>query len=426
MLMCVRRIIPEALLLVALLAPLRAGRAQAQLIEGVSGWADAVVGLSTTKWTGARVPYPTPQPRPATEVRLSSQSLPLSVHGQAADGPRLLEVLAAAEATHELLSAAGLQAGFGDAGQGGSGGRDLYVVAHPTSGAAAYPDASGNFAALDGARAYGVIDDRVPSERVFVCTAQALLEAQLLELDPAEAPSVRESVAAYFARLVTGEPGCDDGTQPDDLRRDNPFAHPSSGAAWWHQLAGREDRNRGVFMHEMWQFARQRTWEGHDLRASPDLFEAIAKALDLKRVEFAHVASEIAMERALTGFAPVRSLAFESLPAFLPKTELTPAASLSVVVRLKEPRPGVRVRVWAEGAPGARYALAASGLDGEDQLLALVEAPVRKEPTSQLSVELNDATRAVLITVINLGADPPDLDAPIASHDVALTIDHVP
>src|SRR5690606_25583381 len=102
------------------------------------------------------------------------------------------------------------------------------------------------------------------------------------------------------------------------------------------------------------------------------------------------------------------------------------SAALSLVVRLNAPRPGVRVRVWAHGALGARYALAASPLDEADQPLALIEAPVRKEPSSQLSVELNEATRAVLITLVNLGEGTPDLDPPVESHDVALTIDHVP
>jgi hypothetical protein len=434
--MCVRRFDPGRLRRIALLLALAAQPifahalrrpAQAQLIDGITSYADSMVGLSTTKWRGQRVPFPTPRPRPATTARLDSSKAPVSVHGRSADAQgaaRLSAVLEAAEAVHALTSAAGLLASFGDAGQGGTGSRDLYVVEHADAGARAYADASGNFSALDGTRAYAVIDARLPSDRVFVCTAQALFEARLLELDPAEAEVLRTSSAAYFASLITGERGCDDGIEQEDALRDTPFAYATSGAEWLRALAAREDENRGVFLDQMWHFARQRTWEGRDLRGSPDLFEAIAKALELKRMEFADVVSALALERAHSGRLPARSLDVATLPAFLPLLELAPLGSRAVVVRMREPRPGTRLRVWSRGEAGARYVLACERLDRNDATLAHLQAAARKDPTSQLSIELDQQTVAVLITVTNVGADVPDLDPPLASHGVALTIDH--
>lgn len=399
--------------------------AKAQLIDGLSGWADVTVGLSTAKWKGPRVPFPVPRVRPARAVRFESLSAPLAVHGEARHGTRMLAVLRAAEAVHELTSAAGLLESFGDAGQGGTSARDIYLLDDALAAAGAYPDASGNFSALDGTRAYAVLDARLPSDRVFACTAQALIDARLLELDPAEAEILRQSSAAYFASLLTGEPLCEDGMQNLDLNRDRPFVNAVQGAEWLEQLGARQDRNRGVFLDEMWQFARQRTWEGQDLRASPDLFEAIAKALELEREEFLDVASAIAMTRARTGFAAVRGLPFAALPAFMRKVELEPLESVLIVVRLPEPRPGTRLRVWSKGDAGARFVLAAERLDENDAPLSYLQAATRKDPTSQLSVELDDKTRAVLIAVTNVGAEGiPDFDPPVTAHAVAVTVDH--
>lgn len=428
--MYVRRSPPERLLSLALLLAITAiaPRAAAQLIDGITGWADSTIGLSTGKWRGPRVPFPTPRARPHAPVRLDSAIAPVSVHGQAQnprEAQRLLDVLAAAEAVHALTSASGVLPVRGDAGEGGTAGRDLYVVEQTDESARAYADASGNFSALDGTRAYAVLDARLPSDRVFTCTAQALFDAALLELDPAEAEIVRRSSAAYFASLITGERGCDEGSEPEDLTRDTPFADATSGADWLRALGAREDRNRGTFLEQMWQFARQRTWEGRDLRASPDLLEAIAKALELERVELADVASEISLQRARSGRGPVRGLSLASLPAFLPKVELSPLGASAVVVRMDEPQPGTRIRVWSRGEVGARYVLAAERLDREGRPLARLQASARRDPNSQLSIELDAQTHAVLVTVTQLGGGIPDLDPPVRTHTVALTLDHV-
>ena len=113
--------------------------ARAQLIEGIEGWADATIGLSTTRWTGPRVLAPVPEPRPQVSLRLDSREHPLSVHASDHVSPaRMRAALAAAELVHTLLSAAGFLTSFGDAGEGGTGARDLYLRDAPAVSAGAH------------------------------------------------------------------------------------------------------------------------------------------------------------------------------------------------------------------------------------------------------------------------------------------------
>jgi len=442
--------------------------AHAQFGGDLKRWADSTVGLSSTKWAGPRVPFPPPQQRPESAQRLDSLRWPVSVHGALTVVPaRLVSTLAAAEATYELLYAAGFVTSFGDAGQGDSGGRDLYVLdrnvgdaprvgaAHDTpalfsregqarastSGSPAQAarastpdisesaalDASGNFSALDGGRAYALLDARVPSDRLFVCTATALLEAQLFELDPAESLALRRSSAVYFASLVTGEPACDDAeltlqSYPFDPRT------PATGAAWLTALSARQDQNRGTFLFDMWQFARQRTWEGHDLRASPDLLEAISKTLDLAHEEFALVAAEVAVGVARTHGAPP-TVDWRALPAFSPRS--APALGLlgsqQLLVSLEQARPGARLRAWSRGEAPGRFTLSATRFDAQGNALSRHELMPTRDPNSQLHVELDARTVAVLVSITRVeddgGAPDPDTSSPLDLLRAALTVD---
>ncbi len=431
MVMCVRRRL-WALFPPLLATWLGALGAKAQLIEGIERWADATVGLSTTKWRGPRVPVPVTRPRPEAGEYLESLEWPIRVYAPAAlavearTARRVRAVLDAAEATYALLYATGLLESFGDGGQSGSGARDLYLV-EGEHGADAALDATGNFTALDGARAYALVDVRVPSDRLFACTAQALLEAQLYELDPAEAESLRRSSAAYFAYLITGDLGCDGDPAPISER--NPFTsdESASGAAWLVRLGARQDRNRGVFLEEMWQLARQRTWEGVDLRASPDLLEAIAKVLELRHESFGSVAAELGDGAAAAGASTLRELSSATLPAFLSPLgpPLQPLGSEHVLLRFDRPRAGARLRVWLKGQPGVRYVLAATRLAADAHPLARLDQESRKDAACQLSVELDADTRALLLSVTRVdgGIPDPDTFAEAEPRYAGLTID---
>lgn len=448
MVMCVRRgnsaRLPylQRLAWLALAAALWSGplvptRASAQLGEDLKRWADSTVGRANTKWLGPRVPFPPPVERPQSAQQLDSVPWPISVHaGHTVPPARVVDVLAAAEATYARLFAAGFVTSFGDAGQGHSGGRDLYVldgnVGEPLPGSlpvstGAALDASGNFSALDGGRSFALLDARVPRNRLSVCTATALIEAQLLELDPAESAAMRRSSATYFARVLTGEPACDDAATAQSAY---PFAAdaPASGADWWLALSARQDQNRGTFLFEMWQLARQFTWEGHDLRASPDLLESIEKALSLSRDDFALVAAELAEAVARSRAAP-RTVHWSELPAFTPKSApaLGVLGSQQLLVLLDGPRPAARLRVFSRGEAPGRYTLSAQRLDARGNTLSRMELAPTHDPTAQLHVELDAQTHSVLVSVTRVeddgGAPDPDTASPLDVLRATITVD---
>lgn len=415
------------LLLALLLGTLAFGRpAHAQLIEGIEAWSDATIGLSSTRWAGPRVETPTPRARPSAPQRLDSLTYPISIHAGADVAPaRVRAVLAAAEQAHVLLAATGFLTSFGDAGLGGTGARDVYVVQNAQAGAAAGLDAAGNLSALDGARAYALVDARLPADRVGPCTARALVEAQLLELDPAEAASLRIASAAALAGLITGEFGCDERiaiTRPEQ----SPFRDPAHGAAFLRALDARAAAGTGTFLFHMWQFARQRTWEGRDLRASPDLIEAIAKARDLTHDDFALDAARISEELWRRSDVRMQAVAFAALPVFTRERGVEPLGSTFLRVTLPSPQPGKRLRVWASAEPGAGFALAASRLDARGEPLMRIEAKPQRDVRSQISVELDDATHAVLISATNVEDGTPDFDLELTPRLVTLTVDVAP
>lgn len=412
------------------------GAAKAQLIEGVDAWADAIIGLSSTRWVGPRVPSPVPTARPASTLRLDARDVPISVHaaGDVAEA-RLRAVLEAAEQAHVLLAKAGFLTSFGDGGQAGTGARDLYVQATARAGAYAALDASDQLAALDGGRAFVVVDARLPHDRLLACTARALVEAQLLELDPAEAASLRRSSAAALAFGFTGELGCDESEEAPH-EADSPFspaemARGPRGAALLRDLDARQDGGRGTFLFDMWQFARQRTWEGRDLRASPDLIEAIAKALDLAHDDFGRIASRLMEEpvREAVGCGEARGVprvSIDRLPAATTEKAVEPLGSVRLLVNLPTPRPGRRMRVWARSETGADFVLAATRMGAHGEALARIEAETRRGVMGQVSVEIDGDTKAVLISATNVEDGTPDFDGELIPTRVALTVDLAP
>ena len=411
-----------AALAFALAAAFELPGAAAQTIPGVEHWADATVGLSTGKWKGPRVPFPAPSERPASAGRIDSLLFPLSVHaGPGVPGERALHTLEALERVYPVLAAAGWAPWFGDAGQGGTSGHDVYVTRDAEHGASAALDASEPFGSYDSARAFALLDARIPSAQLDTCAAEALVHTLLYELDPAEAPSVRHASAAYVAWLVTGVPGCDDDFfSALDSPREAPFGDGESarGALWLARLSARKDQNTGKFLRMMWDFARQRTWEGQGLRASPDLLECIRQAVELGREVFEEVAAALA-EEAYTlppplGLRPQRPrvISWDELPkhVFQPEPPIGVLGATHVWVSLGKPRPGEQLRVWSQGEYGVRWATLVTRLDAQGNSQGSMRGAVRKNPNGFLVLELDDRTTDVLITLANAGDGVPDAD----------------
>jgi hypothetical protein len=304
-------------------------------------------------------------------------------------------------------------------------------AAHGADAAIAWSEPLGPY---DGARAFALVDARLASAQLEVCATQALLEAFLYELDPAEAPSVRRASAAYAAFLATGTTGCDDDWERAlDHPQADPFGDPESaaGALWLARLSERQDHGTGTFLRAMWEFARQRTWEGQGLRASPDVFECIAEALDLGHEKLEQVAGELSEQRALEAFplgvAPARPpiVKWDALPsqsAAPVDPVIEPLGARYLWVTLGKPRPGERLRVWSKGELGTRWALLVTRLDASGASLGRVSAPPRKNPNSFVAVELDARTTDVLVSVTNVGDGRPDADVATERFDKGVNI----
>jgi hypothetical protein len=390
-----------------------------ELSQGIASWAEATVGRSSVRWAGQRVAAPAPTARPTSMAALDSESWPLRVHiTGAVSSARLAlarDVLARAEGTYALLQESGLFVPRAASSPGHPLRRDLYLVERDLS--AAMRDDTEVVSDLDAASAFALLALRTPASMRDACLAQALIEAELLEADPAESEVVRGASARYFAALLSGET-CPPATPQSALTHsEQGVLHDAEKlAGWLAALAARQDHNRGVFLANMWQFARQQTWEGSGLRGSPDLFEAIAKALELGHDKLEEIAGGLANQRALGAFtgSPDQDrerVRFSQLPAHRP-----PSPALAVLdsnyqlIDLEGARPGTQLTIWARGEYGVRWVLSATRLDREGRPLGTVDAPVHKNPDTELTLALDGETRFVLASVTNLGSGLPDPD----------------
>jgi hypothetical protein len=411
-------------LLISCLTPAVAPAQSPGLIPGVDEWAAAVTGLSTAKWVGQRVPFPLPQPPPAGTAQLDSALWPLRVHTTRPASRQELAlarlVLEQAEQTLALATASNLFTFRAPI--------DLYLV--DASDSAAFADASSRWSELDSCGSFAQLDVRTPLAQRAVCISQALLEAELLRWDPAESAVVRRASAAYFAGLMHDD-ACEPPpalSQPLTLDQQRLLHSVPGLSAWLSALGATRDRNRGAFVENMWQFARQRTWEGDGLRGSPDLLEAMARVFDLEHAQLEESAAELAMGAALAGLdrgsVPTGgAIRFSTLPAHLAPSAPLQALDASLrLVDLEQSRPGERLSVWARGEAGVRWALGAARLRADGSVIAQQRAAVLKIPDAELQIELSADTRYVLIAVVNMGPGVPDPDLDDARFERAVRL----
>jgi hypothetical protein len=377
------------------------------LIEGIDDWSRAMVLPANAVWRGPRVEPPAPSARPVLSQRLDAAFAPLSVHGGPEVAPAVLRaVLAAGEAALARWAAEGLFEARGDGGAGGTSGYDLYLVPTPRdidSGV----DASAPVRDLDAVRAFGLLDTRVGPARLAACTAEALADALLRELDPAERDQPRRASAAFFAQLATGAEDCG---APEALPTPSVFADDVQRpelAPWLAALDARHAHGSGRFVADAWQLARQRTWEGEGLRASPSLIEALGAMLAREDEPLVRVLGELAGEAGRTllvggeGPRALTRLELARLPARAVSAALAPLATRYVLVHVDDAQPGERISVWLRGEYGVRWALSALRLDAQLAPLGHVVAKVRDAPAGELHVELMPGTAYVLVSATN-------------------------
>jgi hypothetical protein len=156
--------------------------------------------------------------------------------------------------------------------------------------------------------------------------------------------------------------------------------------------------------------------------------EAIGKALELDGESFTLVAAELAESAAREQPERVQTLPWSALPWFSPRHEpaLNVLGSKQVQLAVLGAHAGSRLRVWSRGEPGGVYTLSALRLDAAGNTLARLELEPRRDPVSQLSVELDAQTHAVSISVArfaDLGVPVAEAFSPLDLRPVNITID---
>lgn len=440
-----RRLLTAAAILVALGGVPRTAGAQ---IPGIEEWADAVASGLGRRWEGPRVPSPEPRDRPPIPVAARSWQLPVAVHATADVPPERVErTLESLEAAWVTLAAQGWGTPWPDGGRGDTAAFDLYLAPGLTldregegeHDAHAEADAPVAWSYLDAVSSFAVVPATVDPEALEACVVDAYAQALLLALDPAEARQWRRATSSWLAFQLTGRWGCAEHVvqqQREPWRSwiGGAAGDGSGGALFLAMLSSRHDRGTGTFIRDLWQLARQRTWEGHGLRASPDLWEALEVAVEgagddlLENIEELAVArwfggdperernAPVAVVRALPPEATVPHIhpdvGWEELPEHPPAAEpaLEPYGSGYLRIDTSAAPEGRVLRIWMRGEYGVRWSLVAMRRDARGRELSRLSAPPRREPRSYLVVELLDDTDEVIVAVTNLSSRLPDTD----------------
>lgn len=411
-------------------------RAEAQLLPTFDDYAAAIVTGMGARWDGPRVPWPMEHDRPVTTEWLVSDHAPIRVHGGEENAPRLAIALRGAETMRAHLERLGWASMPLDA-HGPDGGFDLYLGAGPSTWEA-YSDGPRFPSALDAVTVHAVVSDILDPLRLEACAMEAYAGALLFSLDPAEAPAWRRATANYLAYTITGRfDGCAENV---DLAQLDPTrtwvgedAQRPGGALLLALLADRHDGGSGTFVRELWSMARQWTWEGEGLRASPDVWEALARAMQLSGIGFEDTMIDVAIARAMPSvlattrnaeLPTIRAMprhlgayiangrVLADLPSHLPQTGLIAKLGSSYThLDVHGAARGARVRVWLRGEIATRWSLAVVGFDAAGREVSRVRAPItEREERAYVPYELEPRITDVLVVVTNIGEARPDAD----------------
>jgi hypothetical protein len=406
------------------------------------------------KWKGQVVPYPDHEECPGPQpLLLRSWLYPLSVHAPTTVSfDQAEQALLYLEQAYERLAETGWPLPLPDGGVGGNGDFDLFLVPESRPPAAAYADGAVLWTLFDSATAYGVVNPRVQAQSLPACVVSALVQAALLEQDPAEAPSWRQATGAFVAWLATGQFGCDQAVVDQQLEpwRGWIGAEPGSGAGAAFILAmlsESQDGGTGTFIRELWQFARQKSQLSDALRGSPDLFEALARALENSGQSLDKIAVDLAVARYFAGPSERRRAAPYFALRTLPTEAAVPVVDIGGLDKLPRHLPAadppietfgsgyfvvdtagsslpMQLEIWLRGEYGARWSLVAVRLAADGREVGRVAAPPKRDPNSYLTVELTPDTAKVLMVVTNLIDGAPDADCNTRNvHSFELLID---
>jgi len=405
--------------------------AQGDLL-GADEMAEAIVAMTSRVWTGPRTPAPDPTPRPsqAQAVSRSPYAL-LAVH---ADPTVPLDAskraLRALEYARGRLDALGWPQPVSDGDLGGGPQLDLYLTSALPSGA--YSDGLVPWTYLDRASVFAVLGPAVPEALLEACVTEAYAEAMLLSSDPAEAQTWRRATAAWLTWELTGRFGCDDAVHEQQAEPFRSWVAGASGrgaggALWLAYLSARHDGDGGQFVRDVWALATQRTWEGAELRADPDLWSATETAVERSGDRLLDNVEDLAVLRwfvgrhepddwplaAVDGDArvPLSRTMTRTPTKVSVRTPLQAFGSAYVVMDAPAWKDAKALRAWLRGEYGVRWSFVAMQLDAlGHEVQRIVAPPTTVTPRAYVPIELQEKTTQILFVVTNLSNRLPDAD----------------
>ena len=418
---------------VALAVALQTQTAQAQGDPlGADEMAEAIVSMTSAVWTGPRTPVPTRVRRPGeASLQVRSPLALLTVHADPGVSLRTVRLaLTALEHARARLDAMGWPAPISDGDLGGGPDVDLYLTATLPPGA--YSDGMASWTYLDRASTFAVLSPALPAARLDAFVTSAYAEALLMSMDPAEARTWRRATAAWLTWELTGEFGDHEavtGQQAEPFRSwvGGAAGEGAGGALWLAYLSARHDSVPGRFMRDVWGLTSQRTWEGTGLRADPDLWSAIAAAVEHSGDRLLDNVEELAVLRWFVGQPgssgsviaafdddaripisrqmkrlPTRVVAGQPLESF---------GSAYLVMDAAVWPDSTRLRAWLRGEYGVRWSFVAVQLDEHGNEVRRIAAPhTGPSPEAYLPIEIDDRTQRLLFVVTNLSNALPDAD----------------
>ena len=410
-------------------------------ITAISDWADAVASVANPRWVGQRVPYLVVAQRPVAAIAAESFTSPVAIHsGRAIAEKRLNLALKSLEKAHELFYATGFGEPIRDGGRGGSSSFDLYFAHVPDGTYDTVFEARAYASPVDAGLSFALIDDQIADEDLEACLTSAYAESLLLAKDPAESFAWRRAYGTYLTFLATGKWGCtDEATRASFAHSDqSPIADPERieegrraepGALFLALLDAHRDFGNGIFVRDLYDFSRQLTWDGVNLRGAPDVWMALYRVIKSENRSIENWMETLATDRYLASFREPDSLGLRPL-APLPKPQMNrPVAwkdlpkyryfdgefvesmgSSYTIVDTRDAPQNALLRVWLSGEYGVQWQLVAVRLDEHEHEISRLSAPARNIPRSYLPVELLDHTDHVLVIVTNLDTRVPDAD----------------
>ena len=410
-------------------------------IGAIDALANHLAKATERRWAGQRVPAPVPRTRPDSEVSRTSLVHALTVHAPAdISERRLRRTLTALENAQTRLVEEGWGRPPDDGGLGDPAAFDLYLVHGPDRPAEGVSDGRALWSFLDSASGFAVVDADIEDEALDACVSSAYAQTILLGLDPAESTSWRRATGDWLSWRITGRFGCDESVREQQRE---PWRSPigtaaaggEGGALWIAFLSSRHDHGSGRFIRDIWEIARQRTWDGIDLRGSPDLWEALEVAAARAGDDMTELVEDYAAARWFVGdtareassptphlarlpngsivSAYVETIPWEALPEHTPVAlpPLQPLGSAYVLFDVGEAPSEATLRLWLRGEFGVRWSFVAIRLDEDGRELGrMADAPRERNPRGFLPLSLFEGTRHVLVTVTNLSSRLPDAD----------------